>query len=209
MPMTMVFDVLTMSGAGFALAALTLWSRRRPGLSAPGRLVLLFTGTAVVLPALGAAVSLFGDAPVRLAMTVTIMLTAWAAAMNAAVHLPLPSRYMTVRSAERTFYRNPWSGVRAFGRLLRSTPLRTLGGTVYLHGRRNDAPAVTQGMLAAEAAHVWAVIVSIPLLLVWGIGAEWSALAGALAVHLPLNIMPLLHLRHARSRLERALPPQR
>lgn len=61
---------------------------------------------------------------------------------------------------------------------------------------------VLRGVREAQAVHIWALLLSCPWLLFWAIQGRWMSLVCGLAVHAPLNVYPILHLRYATWRLE-------
>jgi hypothetical protein len=94
-------------------------------------------------------------------------------------------------------------GVRAFGSLLRDTPLRHLNDSVYLaHGERSLAALAIQAE-SAEAAHFWAAVLFAPYIAyVWSRGLIAEAIF-FVVVQVVFNVYPILHLRLLRARLDR------
>jgi hypothetical protein len=92
-----------------------------------------------------------------------------------------------------------------FGRLLRSTPLRCLNSGVYLDQRRRHPLEVRLRAESAEAIHFWAGVLFMPFIVLAATTARWSALGWFLLAQLFVNIYPILHLRHIRWRLNRAM----
>jgi glycosyl-4,4'-diaponeurosporenoate acyltransferase len=93
----------------------------------------------------------------------------------------------------------------SFGRLLRRTPLRYLNSDVYLDQRRRDPLEVRLRAESAEALHFWAGVLFMPFIAFAAIAARWSAVGWFLLAQLLVNIYPILHLRHIRWRLNRAM----
>jgi hypothetical protein len=94
-------------------------------------------------------------------------------------------------------------GVRTFGALLRGSPLRYLNSTVYLSRSPGDPASVRAEMEAAEAAHLWAMVLTIPYAVYAAIQNRWSTLLWFTIFNLAVNVYPVLHLRWARGRLTR------
>jgi hypothetical protein len=67
----------------------------------------------------------------------------------------------------------------------------------------NDSACVLRGIQMAEEIHVWSVFFCSPWLVAWVREGLWFSLASGLAVHVNLNVYPILHLRLARSRIEK------
>jgi hypothetical protein len=123
------------------------------------------------------------------------------------VHLKVPRAMREVRGWELKGDVHRVLGVQAFGGLLRRTPLRLLNPHVYVEGRTDGrasgCAAAAAECEAAEAAHLWAIVVTGPYLLCAGFQGWWNALFSLLAVHVAVNLYPVLHLRLVRGRLER------
>lgn len=94
-------------------------------------------------------------------------------------------------------------GVRAFGVLLRISPLRYLNSAVYLSSRARDLAAVRADIETAEAAHLWAMLLIMPYAFFVAIQGRWSTLLWLALFNLGINVYPVLHLRFARARLTR------
>ena len=62
---------------------------------------------------------------------------------------------------------------------------------------------------SAEAAHLWAIVLTIPYLAYAGISHQWTALLLFAAAHLGVNVYPVLHLRLVRGRLQQVLARKR
>lgn len=195
--------------AGALAGALVMWNRKRAqtaGESRLRRIAVLTAGTAAFAGALVAFGKAFGAQSVVFASTAMIASTGWAAVVNSVTPLPLPRFVREVGAGEFAILRLPWTGVRLFGALLRNTPLRHLGGRVYLSEAGRDPKVVAAGILDAQRVHLWALLFSCPWLIVWGLEGRWMALGAGLAVHVPLNLFPFLHLRLATWRLEKCVP---
>lgn len=100
-------------------------------------------------------------------------------------------------------------GVLHFGRLLRNTPLRHLNARVYLDGSRADAERVLSQAASAEACHFWAAVLLTPFVVIAIAAARWPVVAAFLLAQILVNVYPILHLRHIRGRLERAMARSR
>ena len=117
------------------------------------------------------------------------------------LHMPSPLR--SLRSWERSGAVYQALGVKAFGRLLRGTPLHYLNHSVYLSHQRADLQRVLRLVESAEASHFWAAVLFVPC-----IGLTLAAgryLAGTLfvVVQVFFNLYPILHLRLVRGRVNR------
>jgi 1,4-dihydroxy-2-naphthoate octaprenyltransferase len=95
--------------------------------------------------------------------------------------------------------------VPSFGRVLRRTPLRYLNSAVYFDRQRRDALRVRLQAESAEASHFWAAILFMPLILLAAITQNWSVAGWFLVAQVIVNVYPILHLRHVRGRLDRAM----
>ena len=92
--------------------------------------------------------------------------------------------------------------VPAFGTLLRRTPLRYLNPLVYL--KQSPDPSVVQAQIeSAETAHLLAGALLVPYMVHACFKGWWAAVACVAIVQVGLNLYPILHLRWARSRLNR------
>jgi hypothetical protein len=196
--------VLPASIGGAVLGLLVFWNRR-PG-RREGKLLrvaILVTGSVAFSCSLWLFSSALGSKSPLLAITVTLLVAAWTGMLQTILPLPLPARILKLRRREVSLLRAQWSGVRLFGRILRGTPLRRLGGTVYLAEHGADPVLVVSAIRDAEAIHAWSMLFSIPWLAWWIHQALWLAAGSSLAVHLALNVYPILHLRLARARIEK------
>lgn len=93
--------------------------------------------------------------------------------------------------------------VRAFGTLLRTTPLRFLNLDVYARPRENLPQALLSELEAAEASHLWAGMLVAPYMGVLVARGAWGTLATVTLVQIVGNLYPILHLRLARHRVTR------
>jgi hypothetical protein len=94
-------------------------------------------------------------------------------------------------------------GVRAYGRLLRRTPLRLFNRDVYLHDGLRDTARVAAEMEAAEASHLWSAVLVVPYMVYLVGRGLWTTFAWFLLAQSLINAYPVMHLRLARHRLER------
>jgi hypothetical protein len=117
--------------------------------------------------------------------------------------LKLPRPLQRVCAWETKGYLYRALGVPIFGTLLRDSPLHYLNSTVYLSRWPSDRAAVCAQMEAAEAAHLWAIALTIPYVLYAGIQSRWSTLFWIMIFNLEVNVYPVLHLRWVRGRLTR------
>jgi hypothetical protein len=193
--------VLPASIAGAVLGIMVMRAREQ------GRAELaIWRGAVLIVGSLAAASSLmfferaFGPWSAAFAALVVVVATSWTALLQALFRLPQPGR-APIRPGELKLLRSPWSGVPEFGAFLRRTPLRRLGGSVFLE--RHNAGIVLEALRENESTHTWAVLMSIPWLGILALNGLWLAAAAGLAVHLPLNIYPILHVRLARARIEK------
>ena len=198
--------ILVATIAGGFTGVLVMWNRKRSQIAGENKLrqfAILTMGTAASACALFAFTQAFAGQPQMYAAMVMILITGWAAVVHSVVQLPLPQFVLKVRTGEFAVLRSPWTGVRAFGALLRNTPLRHLGGQVYLSDVRRDPRPVLRGLHDAETVHILALLFCCPWLAFWGIQGRWMSIAWGLAIHVPLNVYPILHLRYATWRMER------
>jgi hypothetical protein len=117
--------------------------------------------------------------------------------------MKLPASFQQVRSWELKGDAYRALGVPTFGTLLRRTPLRYFNSQVYLKYRRNDPDQVCAAMEAAEAAHVWAMVLTTPYVVLMAIQIRWSTIFWFILINVGGNVYPVLHLRWARGRLMR------
>jgi hypothetical protein len=201
--------ILVASLAGGLTGALVTWNRKRSqmaGESAARRLAVLVLGTGASASAVVAFGQAFGTGSAMYGALVIVAVTGWVAVVRSGgVPLPVPLSLLKGRPIELAILGAPWTGVRLFGMLLRSSPLRHLGGRVFLLGLGRDPRAVLPGIYDAERIHWWALLASCPWLIWWGTQGTWMLITVALAVHLPLNAYPVLHLRYVSGRIERCL----
>jgi hypothetical protein len=94
-------------------------------------------------------------------------------------------------------------GVRAFGSLLRRTPLRLLNPQVFLRPHAGGPAMVNAQLEAAEAAHYLAAALILPYMVYAWAYKWWSVLFWFTVVQVAVNAYPIFHLRWVRGRLER------
>lgn len=96
-----------------------------------------------------------------------------------------------------------WLGVRGFGDLLRSTPLRYLNHSVYRSSGRRSLAELKRQAESAEATHFWAAVLFTPYIAyVWSRGLVVESVVLTI-VQIVFNVYPILHLRIVRARLGR------
>lgn len=192
--------------AGALAGIIIMWSRQsgksRP--TSPWRTgTILIAGTGAIATAMAAFVKVFGaDSAIHGPITV-VLVTSWFGILNAVVPLPLPKHILSVSSREVACLRARLTGIRWFGSLLRRTPLRHLGGRVYLSETEGDPSPAIHEMIADQKLHLWALLGTLPWFATWTARGRWLAVLGAILVHIPLNIFPVLHLRLTLWRTER------
>jgi hypothetical protein len=125
------------------------------------------------------------------------------------IPLRLPPVLREIRSWESRGRAYRRTGVIAFGELLRRSPLRRLNRRVYLDALPRDFAATRSRVEDAEAAHFWGGVVTLPYLVLAGVQSWWSVVIGVVLFDLTANVYPILHLRSARSRLDRVLRSRR
>ena len=185
-----------------------MWNRKRSQVAGENKLrrfAVLTIGTAASACALVAFAKAFNDYSQIYAAMVTILITGWVAVLHAVVQLPVPRFVLRVRTDEIAILRSPWTGVRLFGALLRTTLFRHLGGRVYLSDVGRDPLAILRGIYDAETVHIWALLFCCPWLVYWGVQGHWKSIIWGVAVHVPLNVYPILHLRYVTWRIQRYL----
>ena len=119
------------------------------------------------------------------------------------IRMPRPLRTIPRWEVEGGFYRA--LGVPAYGRLLRRTPLRLFNRDVYLHHGPGDTRRVAAELEAAEASHFWAALAVVPHMVYLLSRGMWAPLLWVSLAQLLINVYPIMHLRVARSRLERLM----
>ena len=119
--------------------------------------------------------------------------------------LKLPSVLRPVRRRESAASAYRRFGVLGFGRLLRRSPLRYLNSGVYLEARHGDLNEVRLRAESSEANHFWAAVLFTPYVLYAGLHHQWVVVAWFTLAQVLVNVYPILHLRHVRERLTRAL----
>jgi hypothetical protein len=115
--------------------------------------------------------------------------------------LRMPGRLRDLRAWERSRVVQRALGIRAFGRLLRGTPLRYLNASLYLSREPGNVEHVVRLVEAAEASHWWAALVLLPWIGFAAAAGRYVAVMVLLLVQVVWNVYPILHLRLVRSRL--------
>jgi Glycosyl-4,4'-diaponeurosporenoate acyltransferase len=115
------------------------------------------------------------------------------------LRVPHGFRAVDPRLVEQRLY--CWLGIRGFGTLLRTTPLRYLNSSVYrARGKRNLAE-LSRNAESAEAIHFWAAVLFTPYIAyIWSRGLIAETVL-FLFVQVVFNVYPVLHLRIVRARL--------
>jgi len=170
------------------------------------RVVMVVLGTALAF-ALGFAMlaRVIGLASPWLALLLMFYFMGLAKLAEPLFVLRMPAILGAVRRWERSggIYRQ--LGVRAFGRVLRDTPLRFLNTKVYLPSDNKDLRGLYRHAASAEATHFWAAILFMPYIGYLFLCAQPGIAAFFLAIQVLFNIYPILHLRSLRSRLDLVL----
>jgi hypothetical protein len=122
---------------------------------------------------------------------------------HAVVSIRMPRSLRAIREWEARggFYQA--LGVPVFGMLLRRTPLRLFNRDVYLGVGARDFAELSARLEAAEAAHFWAAVLVVPYMVCACVLGLWSALFWVSIVQVLVNAYPVMHLRMARSGLDR------
>ncbi len=128
-----------------------------------------------------------------------------AAVARPVVPIRVPPAWRRVRRWETHGRAYRWLGVRAFGRLLRRTPLRWLNLDVYAGQGPLDPGRLQYQLEAAEASHTHAGLLVVPYMALLAARGEWGTLCVVSAVQVLGNVYPVMHLRLSRYRLERWL----
>ena len=111
-----------------------------------------------------------------------------------------------ISQREVRFYSARWSLVRAFGVLLRRSPLRHLNPSVYSRRWRDDFSEVEPRLVAAEIVHSWSGSISaVTLLTLVNLGCAAAFAVGFVAWVLE-DIYPIFHLRYTRCRMAKRIP---
>ncbi len=198
--------ILLASLAGGGLGALVLWNRwstRVHGRRALRGFAVVAAGTVATVVAILSFAKAFDAYPAVNAAMVVMLSTGWVAVLHSVVPLPLPRSVLCVRAGEFALLESRWSGVRAIGYILRSAPLRGLGGQVYMDGLKGNVNALLPGLYSAETVHLWALLVCCPWFVVWGAQGHWTSLASGVSVNVLINVYPVLHLRYVTGRIGR------
>jgi hypothetical protein len=200
------WHIVGASIAGGVAGVLVMWNRKRTEIAGENKLrgfSVLVIGTAAFTFALHNLTMAINSCSQIYAITVMIITTGWVAVVYSVVPLLIPDRVLKVRAGEFVVLQSPWTGVRLFGTLLRKTPLRYLGGRVFLMEESRDLGTVIRGIHDAESVHIWALLFCFPWLVYWGVEGRWMMIVWGLAVHVPMNVYPILHLRYVSWRIER------
>jgi hypothetical protein len=134
MPIDSAILVIPASIAGGTVGMLAFWNQG-PRNHEENKLLqigVLIEGSLAFMVSLLLFSKAFGGSSVLFAVTVTLLVGAWTGMVHTVVPLGLPASILKVRRSEFAVLRSRWSGVRLFGTALRGTPLRHLGGSVYL-----------------------------------------------------------------------------
>ena len=199
------FLVIPASVAGGAVGMLAFWNRRprKDGENNLLQIAVLLMGSVAFGVSLLLFAKAFGASSAVFAVTVTMLVAAWTGMFHTVVPLRLRASSLKVGRREFALLRWRWTGVPLFGLTLRSTPLRHLGGAVYLNQCAKDSARVLRGIQEAEEIHVWSMLFCSPWLVFWCLRGWWFSVASSLTVHALLNAYPILHLRLTRGRMER------
>ncbi len=119
------------------------------------------------------------------------------------IRMPRSLRLLRAWEVDGGAYRT--LGVRAYGRLLRGTPLRLFNVDVYFRNGLCDAARVRAELEAAEASHVFAGVLVVPYMAWLAARGRWLSLASISLAQLLINVYPVMHLRLTRRRLDRIL----
>lgn len=190
---------------GGALAGMTVYRSRALGRSAgtfAKRLWLSAAGTLGVSLSVSCFAMAFGfDSPI-FAIAVTLLVAAFTGLLNTVVQLKVPPFLRTVSQSEYNILSSPFSGLGLFSALLKKTPLKKLGGNVFLSvGRRGKLEEVQAGLADAEAVHVWGFALTLSFIISWGLRGSSTALLTSLVVALFLHVLPTANIRVTRYRL--------
>jgi hypothetical protein len=93
----------------------------------------------------------------------------------------------------------------SFGTLLRLAPLRYLNSAVHLDREGRDLLLVRLHAESSEANHFWAAVLFMPYVAFAGLHGMWNVVAWFSLAQVLVNVYPILHLRHVRGRLDRAI----
>lgn len=189
------------------MAAFVVWVRQKtpaPAIKTKTRAVVAFLVATVVL---GTSITMFGkffgaSSPL-FAATVTMVTLGWTAFANDVVPMRLPNAFRAIRAWELSRFPYRTLGVAAFGRVLRTSPLRHLNPAVYLGQPGADLNFVRAHLEIAEVVHFWATVFTIPYFIFAFMKSWFSVVAAILLVHVFANLYPLCHLRLARGRIAR------
>jgi hypothetical protein len=167
--------VVPASVAGGAVGLLGFWNRqpRKEGANYLRQIAVLLTGSLASGVSLVFFAKALGARSVEFAVTATVLVAAWTGMVRTVVPLALPAWMLKLGRREFALLRWRRIGVRLFGVVLRRTPLRHLGGPVYLTGCANDAARVLRGIQHAEEVHFWSLLFGFPWLVFWGLQGLW------------------------------------
>ncbi len=191
---------------GGALAGMTVYRSRALGRSAgtfAKRLWLSAAGTLGVSLSVTCFAMAFGfDSPI-FAIAGTLLVAAFTGLLNTVVQLKVPPFLRTVSHSEYNILSSPFSGLGLFSALLKKTPLKKLGGNVFLSGGRGKLEEVHAALSDAEAVHVWGFALTLPFMISCGLRGSFTALLTSLMVALFLHVLPTANIRVTRYRLAR------
>ena len=168
--------------------------------------VVLAYGTAFALLRRGSRFSLDSPLFVIVVMVCFLGLT-FVAAPVIPIGMPRALKRIRPWEAEGSIYRA--LGVHAFGHLLRRTPLKQFNTDVYLGTGATGAGHLQAQLDVAEASHLWAAVLVLPYMIRAALQGRWSAFSWVMAAQVLINLYPVMHLRLARHRLNRATGPCR
>lgn len=204
--LTLLVSAIVVTGT---MAAFVVWVRRKEsgrGIKTRTRALVAFLVATIVL---GTSMTMFGRSfgveSALFAGTVTMVTLGWTAFANDVVAMRLPRGLRAIRPWELRRFPYRTLGVAAFGKFLRTSPLRHLNPNVYLRARATQPDGVRVQLEVAEVVHFWAMVFTVPYLILAAFEGWWSAVAAILLVHLFANIYPICHLRFARGRVARFL----
>ena len=136
-------------------------------------------------------------------ITAMICVLGLAAMLRPLLRLRMPAALRSVREWEEHGPAVRWFGVRRFGRALRRTPLRLLNTDVYSRAGETDPARLLRELEAAETSHVWSTVLCVPYLVAGAAWGQWWGVAGVAVALIPVNLLPIMHLRLTRARIER------
>jgi hypothetical protein len=116
------------------------------------------------------------------------------------MRLRLPPFLRRVRDWELRHICRPF-GVPAFGRLLRTTPLRYLNMDVYRRSESGDFARLGRELEAAEVSHLVSATLVVPYMGRLIALGDWLDLFRVSVAQVVVNALPVMHLRYTRWRL--------